>query len=346
MLPASAADGPPVDVTTEAPGRTSSAPAVVPEEDKPLSSENLEAQDSMMTTKIIKLLEDNESFAAFAEAEGLAIKTRDDEDGQKLQAGIQFAIHKGVLPEKEFDPYMEIDVLGKTPDEVTEVIVKRLGRAFKGGVLVLVGLSGTGKGTTVEMLKSKLPNATTWSNGNVFRSLTLLAVSHCLKEGLNFAPSVLTPENIAAWIGMLEFGEYDGKFDIHINGLGHDLFVSQVANTVLKGPMVGANIPTVAEASQGEVVKFASAACHQMGSAGQTVLLEGREQTVNYIDSPHRFELTLSDATLIGKRRAAQRIGAKALEVLESGGSRTLEAADTNDVNTAVLESLASLQSA
>ena len=47
------------------------------------------------------------------------------------------------------------------------------------------------------------------------------------------------------------------------------------------------NIPTVAEQTQGEVVKFAAAAAQQMGEAGLIVLLEGREATVNYIPSPY-----------------------------------------------------------
>jgi hypothetical protein len=45
-----------------------------------------------------------------------------------------------------------------------------------------------------------------------------------------------------------------------------------------------------------------------MGEAGLVVLLEGREQTVNYVRTPHRFALVLSDESLIGKRRAAQRL--------------------------------------
>jgi hypothetical protein len=45
-------------------------------------------------------------------------------------------------------------------------------------------------------------------------------------------------------------------------------------------------------------------------------LLEGREQTVNYVRTPHRFTLILSDESLIGKRRAAQRLGAAALAEL------------------------------
>ena len=59
---------------------------------------------------------------------------------------------------------------------------------------------------------------------------------------------------------------------------------------------------------------FAAKAVETMGADGLVVLLEGREQTVNYVRTPHRFALILSDETLIGKRRAAQRIMAAAVE--------------------------------
>lgn len=64
----------------------------------------------------------------------------------------------------------------------------------------------------------------------------------------------------------------------------------------------------------GEVVNFAADAVEQMGEGGLFVLLEGREQTVNYVRTPHRFALILSDESLIGKRRAAQRVMASTLE--------------------------------
>lgn len=70
------------------------------------------------------------------------------------------------------------------------------------------------------------------------------------------------------------------------------------------------------------------------------VLLEGREQTVNYVRSPYRFELVLSHPELIGQRRAAQRIMAMAMNdpmvasVVESSNV-------TNDmVETAILHAL------
>ena len=58
-----------------------------------------------------------------------------------------------------------------------------------------------------------------------------------------------------------------------------------------------------------------------MGADGIFVLLEGREQTVNYVRTPLRFTLTMSDMTLIGKRRAAQRLAAGALGVLGENAS-------------------------
>jgi hypothetical protein len=56
------------------------------------------------------------------------------------------------------------------------------------------------------------------------------------------------------------------------------------------------------------VILFAAEAAKQMGENGLVVLLEGREQTVNYVQTPYRFALLLSDESLIGKRRAAQRL--------------------------------------
>ena len=58
-----------------------------------------------------------------------------------------------------------------------------------------------------------------------------------------------------------------------------------------------------------------------MGADGIFVLLEGREQTVNYVRTPLRFTLTMSDMTLIGKRRAAQRLAAGALGVVGENAS-------------------------
>lgn len=189
------------------------------------------------------------------------------------------------------------------------------------------------QGTTVARLRSKLEDSgkevVTWSNGNIFRSVTLLAATWCEQQGLDGfeKDKALTPENLADFMKMLSFGKNDeGHYDTHIQGLGLDLYVSQVQNTALKQPKVSKNIPTVAQVTQGEVILFAAKAVETLREAGKMVLLEGREQTVNYVRTPHRFILMLSDESLIGKRRAAQRVMAGALEQLKDRSSPSEEA--------------------
>eukprot|EP00567_Pseudictyota_dubia_P015329 CAMPEP_0197440934 /NCGR_PEP_ID=MMETSP1175-20131217/7313_1 /TAXON_ID=1003142 /ORGANISM="Triceratium dubium, Strain CCMP147" /LENGTH=323 /DNA_ID=CAMNT_0042971125 /DNA_START=46 /DNA_END=1017 /DNA_ORIENTATION=- len=297
-----------------------------------ISYEVLSHQDATTSNAIIARFATSSDFALLSEREGSAILARDDEDAEKLQKGIDYAKEKGVIdPDFVPEEYISIDVLGKSPTEVAEVILGKIneGKGAAGSVVVLCGLSGTGKGTTVSTLKKMLEcdgsgrEVVTWSNGNIFRSVTLLAAIWCEQQadcdGFD-KDRALTKENLASFMGMLEFGKFkDGKYDTRILGLGVDLFVSEVQNTELKAPKVSKNIPTVAEVTQGEVILFAAEAVKKMGEDGMVVLLEGREQTVNYVRTPLRFMLTLSDGSLIGKRRAAQRMMAAALEDVKEG---------------------------
>merc|ERR1711957_182105 len=123
----------------------------------------------------------------------------------------------------------------------------------------------------------------------------------------------LTPEALKLFQTMLVFDKFDDKFE----GLGLKYFVSQVEKTVLKEPRVGTKIPTVAEVTQGEVVNFVQGALDKMAAAGLNVLVEGREQTLNHIRTPHRFELVLEDTSIIGMRQAALLMGGKANDALK-----------------------------
>eukprot|EP00580_Thalassiosira_gravida_P004872 CAMPEP_0201651114 /NCGR_PEP_ID=MMETSP0493-20130528/42464_1 /ASSEMBLY_ACC=CAM_ASM_000838 /TAXON_ID=420259 /ORGANISM="Thalassiosira gravida, Strain GMp14c1" /LENGTH=339 /DNA_ID=CAMNT_0048127387 /DNA_START=351 /DNA_END=1370 /DNA_ORIENTATION=- len=295
-----------------------------------ITYEILSEQNATTTNAIIEHYSTSSEFLSLAKSEGDGILQRDDEDASKLQKGIDIAKEKGVLdPQFVPEEYIEVDVLGKSPEDVADEILGTVrkggdgdGGSGGGGVVVLCGLSGTGKGTTVAKLKEKLEKedkkrVVCWSNGNIFRSVTLLAVTWCEQQEDcdGFDPSkALTKENLASFMGMLEFGKFNGKFDTKITGLGLNLLISEVQNTQLKSPKVSKNIPTVAEVTQGEVVLFASDAISKMGADGIFTLLEGREQTVNYVRTPLRFTLTLSDTSLIGKRRAAQRLAAGALK--------------------------------
>lgn len=300
----------------------------------PITRKLLGKENAETSNALIEHLVRSEEFQFLSSKEQELTMTRDNEDAVKLDKGIEFSKSKGVLdPGYVPAPYVEIDVLGKTPENVAEQILETLNKVQKesdsddnqGSVIALVGLSGTGKGTTVKMLRKQLEEngkyVVLWSNGNIFRSVTLLAVTWCeLQPNVDGfdKDKALTKENLEAFMNMLSFGKFNGKYDTHINGLGLDLYMSNVENTVLKESRVAKFIPTVAEKIQGEVVNFAADAVEQMGKGGLFVLLEGREQTVNYVRTPFRFALILSDESLIGKRRAAQRVMASTLEKVSS----------------------------
>jgi len=298
----------------------------------PLSLALLEQADDVTSSVVIHALKSSAEFKAFAREEMEGILARDEEDDQKLAEGIKMAVSKGAVPPTEelpLEPLQKIDVLGKSADAVAAEIVSALGDAPKHGcVLVLQGLSGTGKGTTVAKLQALLPRASTWSNGNVFRAITLLAVTYCESHGLPFDAEVLTPQLLAQFVSCLKFERQPSTaagppvFDVRIDGIGINARVSQVANTLLKEPKVSKNIPTVARVTQGEVISFAARCAEDMRAAGLNVLMEGRAQTLNYVRTPHRFELTLSKPLTIGLRRAAQRLVGMATPALKQAAEK------------------------
>lgn len=68
------------------------------------------------------------------------------------------------------------------------------------------------QGTTVAKLQEKLQKedgkqVVCWSNGNIFRSVTLLAATWCEQNGCDGFDAVkaLTKENLASFMSMLEF---------------------------------------------------------------------------------------------------------------------------------------------
>lgn len=316
--------------------------AVSSEAAEPLTKEVLGRQDSSTSAAIIAAFKSDSTFMKLSKKLSSDIVRRDDDDGHKLQSGIDIAIKKGVLAKDvKVESLRKVSVTGKTADQVSAEIIKALGDApSKGCVMTLQGLSGTGKGTTVAKLKEKLPNAQTWSNGNLFRSLTLLAVTYSEQNRCSLQDA-LQPEVLASFVKMLEFGKFNGQFDVKIEGLGLKHFVSDIEKTILKEPRVGKNIPTVAEVTQGEVVNFVQGALSQMAASGVNVLLEGREQTLNYIRTPHRFELVLKDVNIIGMRQAALVMGAEADKKIKSKPQASIE-----DVRAALEEALAKMAKA
>ena len=177
----------------------------------------LKEQSAQTSNALMDHFSNSSDFQKLSNYEGNMTVARDQEDDEKLQVGIDYAKTKGVIdPDFVPEPYVKIDVLGKTPAQVADTIIATVkNENSQGGfVVVLVGLAGTGKGTTVAVLRQKLEQdegkqVVTWSNGNIFRSATLLAVTWSEQNGCDGfdAEKALTKENIADFMSMLTFGK-------------------------------------------------------------------------------------------------------------------------------------------
>lgn len=112
----------------------------------PFSYDILVEQNATTTNAIIENYSSDPDFITLSKAEGEGILQRDDEDASKLQKGIDIAKDKGVLdPNFVPEEYISIDVLGKSPEGVADEILGTVRKSEGGSVVVLCGLSGTGK---------------------------------------------------------------------------------------------------------------------------------------------------------------------------------------------------------
>ena len=157
----------------------------------------LKEQNATTSNAIIEHYESNTSFQKLSKFEGDSTIQRDREDDIKLAKGIAFAQKKGVLdPHHVPQPYTEIDVLGKTPQDVAQIIMNQISGASskgKGSVIVLCGLSGTGKVMISTIYKDEMTlfqshdiSATIYSHRRTtrifLRAQPFLSYKACLKS--------------------------------------------------------------------------------------------------------------------------------------------------------------------
>lgn len=290
-----------------------------------LSLELLQKQDDRCSEAILAALKSNELFQKIATTEGECIVQRDAEDDEKLAKGIKLSIEKKILPAFcQTSPTRQINVRGLTAEEVAKEIIQYLPN-HEGNIIILQGLSGTGKGTTVEKLKSLLPKCVTWSNGNVFRCYTLLAMEALKALNLTISTESLlrSPWILETAVKRVTFEKIaEEEYDIMIDGKQR---VKEIENTFLKAPPISSAVPIVAELTQGEVICFGQEAVNALSRAGFNIILEGRAQTLQYIDTKNRFELMFPEISLVGERRGAQRVMARALELVQSVPEMSVE---------------------
>lgn len=121
----------------------------------------LEKQNAETSNALIEFWKDADKFLSLAKTEGDLTIQRDNEDAVKLEKGIDFAKSKGVIdPNYVPESYVQLDVLGKTPATVADSILEKIKSSGdnkdEGSVIVLCGLSGTGKVSNVSSTHSIL----------------------------------------------------------------------------------------------------------------------------------------------------------------------------------------------
>ena len=325
-------------------------------------SYDLLSQQGVSTNEAINRFFSNSTlFEDYSATQSRLVTARDEADTANLQEGIDYSVEQGVLDEiSEPVPYTKIDVLSLVPADTASIILLASNLddstvpTDEGSSIIVIGKSGTGKGATLSELEKMLiqlgqdeDKIINWSAGNVFRSYTLLAVTWWEQQqedgniplDCDFNAGVaITPSNMELFTSMLQFGLFNNEYDTRIRGLGFDTYVSEIKFTELASNKVTSVISSVANLIQGEAILFIKDALEILKEDAFVVLLDGREPSMNYVPTPNRFELILSDPNVIGNRRAAQLVGAAALESVNEDASDEEVAAALNEA----LETLAS----
>ena len=104
-----------------------------------LTFETLVLQNAITSTTIISALSSNDGFLKLSKFEGDLISKRDDEDSVKLDEGIAIGVARGSIPlEHNSSSYNYIDVLGKSPEEVSQIILSDVGSGKDNGALIFL----------------------------------------------------------------------------------------------------------------------------------------------------------------------------------------------------------------
>jgi len=254
------------------------------------------------TRKIIDLLQGMELFEEISHRELELLEQRDQEDSYKLKEGIQIAMDKGVLRELKQKPrWIPLPVDGKLPQEILDEMMNDLSFDKPGRVIAICGDSGVGKGTLVETLLTAIPDSDKWSNGDIFRIFTYLALQQEADpaEALNRVPEMDFTElskNIIL--------ETDSDIQVYLEG--KTLPLDSIKNGLLKETAINRSLPSVARYTQGEVIAIVNR--YLSINQRKHLILEGRKETLNHIHADYRIELLLENKEILGKRRAAQKL--------------------------------------
>jgi len=265
--------------------------------------------------RIVEWLSGHALFQSLSHKEGLLLEERDREDGFKLKEGIDIARKKGLIPEHEGTIYWtRIDVDGKLPGEIYQEIMQHCSFTHPGKVLAISGDSGVGKGTLVDELLARIENSEKWSNGDIFRILTYFSLQE--NPDLLKNPDSLAEKDFSPFCSRIHI-EQEG--DIRVDLPGGLKPLDEIKNNLLKETAINRALPSVARYTQGEVISIVNRYLEK--NQRKQLILEGRKETLNPIKADYRIELKLKDPSVLGKRRAAQKLAALMDSLSDRSGS-------------------------
>jgi len=210
-----------------------------------------------------------------------------------LQRGVQVAADKGLLPAAvEVEPIHSIDLAVIGVDAAAAEIAAAVSAGDSasvadGTIIVLQGPPGDDSSVAVsKALQQKLAHSEIWPVRTFFKAMTFLLLTLAEQTGSSMKELLQRPEMLAAGIEMIdEMREGKSLGALASQAEGMMAMSSDV-------PKVAEQLPLAFEFGQGEVINFVQASLPKAVGDGTTIVVEGPEEVLRHIRTPHRFQVS------------------------------------------------------
>ena len=251
------------------------------------------------TKAIIAILDQDRVFRSLAVSELRDLTKRDNRDNKELRKGIWYNVRHDDLPVSvQHKQWQEVTVDSKDPQAIVNDIMASV-PSTRDVIVVISGDSGIGKSTIAEELRALIPGSTIWSNGTIFRAITFLYTDQAGDD--NRKVNQIMTKAVSSIARSLSI-KPNGSITAENCGRTQTIETAQ-----LHQPIIDKHVPHVARYCQGPVIRLTNQFLSHHENEG-SMIVEGRKASLTYIDATVYIELKISDRTMLGERRAAQRV--------------------------------------
>lgn len=207
-------------------------------------------------------------------------------ESEARRRGIELAVEKKLLPANiDVEPVQTVDLAGGADASAAEILTELAGVGDAGCVVVLQGEASDAKAAVVAELRGKLQRVEVWKMNTFYRAMTFMLLTFSEQMGQDLRDVLQRPEMLAAGIEMIdEMGE--GK---SIGAMADQ--AEAMMSMSSDASKIEENLPLSIEYGQGEVINFVKSSLDKIAGNGMTILLDGEEETLRYLRTPHRFQL-------------------------------------------------------